>query len=311
MPYVRLDDYSTDFSLFDEARFERPMGGKIHRAVPIETYRGCPNACTYCNSPMHNRIAKGHGAVFLRRRSTSWMRREIARLAKEHSANLLYFVDDSFLARPQREIDAFIEMYADFKIPFWFNTRPEDCTLQTLERLKDVGLFRVSFGIESGNETFRQRHLGRRITNEKLRTCFEVINASGVPYSINYIIGFPYETRTDIFDTIRLAKSIPGYDALTVSIFTPYHGTVLREKAIEAGWLDPEMLTTHTTASSMLTMPQLSSREIDGLMRTFTLYVGFEESEWPEIEKIERFTPDSDTLYAKFAERYRLRQWKT
>ena len=59
-PYVDLDAYSTDFSLFDESRFLRPMGGKIHRALPIETYRGCPNRCTYCNSPMHNRIAKEH-----------------------------------------------------------------------------------------------------------------------------------------------------------------------------------------------------------------------------------------------------------
>ena len=76
--YVNLDDYSADFSLFEESRFVRPMGGKIHRALPLETYRGCPNRCTYCNSPMHNRAARQQNRVYLRRRSAASIKREVA-----------------------------------------------------------------------------------------------------------------------------------------------------------------------------------------------------------------------------------------
>ena len=34
-----------DLSLFEEARFYRPMGGKVYRMFPVETNRGCPYQC--------------------------------------------------------------------------------------------------------------------------------------------------------------------------------------------------------------------------------------------------------------------------
>lgn len=308
-PYVNLDSYSTDFSLFDEARFERPQGGKIFRSLPIETYRGCPHNCSYCNSPMYTAIAKKYNRTYLRRRSIKIIRREIRYLVDNYRLNHLYFVDDSFLARPKREIEEFIEMYKEFSLPFWFNTRPEHCSLDILKRLKDVGLFRVSFGIESGNEEFRKKYLNRPVSNKKLLQYFDIINKSGITYSINYMIGFPSETREMVFETIGLAKKINGYDALTISIFTPYRGTQLRQEAIKSGWLDPNLMTVHTTASSMLTMPQFTSRQIDGLMNTFPLYVKFDESAWQEIEKAERFKPEGEEILERYSKMYRELQW--
>lgn len=308
-PYVNLDIYSTDFSLFDKSRFVRPMGGKIHRALPIETYRGCPNQCTYCNSPMHNRIARGLKRNFLRRKSIEIVRKEIRHLVDDYDVNLLYFIDDCFLSRPRQEIDKFIDMYKEFQIPFWFNTRPERCTFDILRRLKKVGLFRVSFGVESGNEDFRKNILKRKITNKKLLQYFEIIDKSKIQYSINCIIGFPFETREMVFDTIRFVKQIKGYDSITVSIYTPYRGTVLRQQAVEAGWLDPDALTVHTTSSSMLNMPDFTAKQIEGLMLTFPLYVEFDESLWPEIEKIELFDPESEGILEKYTKLYRERRW--
>ena len=308
--YVDLDDYSTDFSLFDEERFIRPMGGKIHRALPIETYRGCPHGCTFCNSPMHNRLAKEDHRVYLRRRSINGMENEIRHLVSDYGVNLLYIVDDSFLARPRNEIEGFIEMYQKYRIPFWFNTRPEHCSLEILKKLKEVGAFRISFGIESGSEDFRKRYLNRHVSNEKLLESFDLIDRSGIEYSINCIIGFPFENRERVMDTVRLVKKLKGYDSITVSIFTPYRGTVLRQMAIEAGWLDPQAFTVHTTASSMINMPNYTARDIDGLMRTFPLYVEFDESFWPELEKAERFEPEGDAILSKYSKLYEERRWE-
>jgi len=307
--YVHLDDYSTDFSVFDEERFIRPMGGMIHRALPIETYRGCPNRCTYCNSPMHNRIAKSENRVYLRRRTAEGIRKEVRHLVDTHKINLLYIVDDDFLARPRKEIDDFIDIYREFSMPFWFNTRPEHCTAEILGKLKAVGLFRASFGIESGNEKFRREKLGRNISNEDIVRSFNVIDKSGISYSINCIIGFPYETREMVFDTIGLMKQIKGYDAVTVSIFTPYRGTVLRDETIREGWLDPQALTVHTTSRSMLDMPYFTAAQINGMMRTFPLYVEFDKSEWPMIEKAELFTSEGDEIFNNYAKQYMKRRW--
>ena len=40
-----------DLSLFEDQRLYRPMAGDWYRMLPVETIRGCPYKCTYCNSP--------------------------------------------------------------------------------------------------------------------------------------------------------------------------------------------------------------------------------------------------------------------
>ena len=40
-----------DLSLFETNRLFRPMGGQIYKMFPVETIRGCPYTCTFCNSP--------------------------------------------------------------------------------------------------------------------------------------------------------------------------------------------------------------------------------------------------------------------
>ena len=163
-------------------------------------------------------------------------------------------------------------MYEEFGLPFWFNTRSETCEPDIMARLKEVGCYRISFGIEAGNEQFRQRILRRKITNQELIAKFrDVIAPSGIAFSLNVIIGMPGETRELVMDTVKLIRSIPGFDALTVSIFTPYHGTILRDVAVQNGWLNSDVITRHTTSSSILRMPKpyLSADEIDGLVATF------------------------------------------
>jgi len=290
-PLVDINDYQPDFSLFDKVRFYRPMGGKIFYTFPVETYRGCPYKCTYCNSPMQTGMSKEVGiGNFLRRKSIQTLRDEIRELVDLYSPEFLYFIDDSFLARPKKEIFEFCDMYEEFKLPFWFNTRPENCTAENMKRLKEVGCYRISFGIECGNDQYRDKVLKRTITNEKLIEQFEIIAESGIAFSVNLIVGMPGETRELIFDTVKLVRSITGYDSLTVSIFTPYHGTVLRNVAVSNGWLDPTSITKHTTSSSMLKMPPpyISSADIDELMRVLPLYCYFPENEWDRLERAEK-----------------------
>jgi len=297
-----------DFSLFDSRRFYRPMGGRIFRTVPIETYRGCPYKCTYCNSPMRvDQAIAGDQGNFLRRKPIPCVRNEIAALIERLNPEFLYFIDDSFLARPKSEIFAFCDMYEEFKIPFWFNTRPENCRLPEMQRLKEVGAYRISFGIECGNEEYRKKVLLRQVTNKQIIDSFSVIEESKIPFALNLIIGFPGETRALVMDTVELVRSIGGYDSLTVSIFTPYHGTRLRDVAVRNGWLDDSIITEHTTASSLLRMPApyLSQQEIDGLMRVLPLYCYFPKADWAEIECAEREGAEGDAILLKFMDIYR------
>ena len=209
------------------------------------------------------------------------LRDEINSLVEKYEPEFLYFIDDSFTARPKKEIDAFCEMYEEFQIPFWFNTRPEATDLEMLKKLREVGAYRMSLGIESGNEEFRQKILRRRGSNEALTAAFDIAHKSSIPFSLNLIIGMPGETRDRIFDTVEFVRTLTGYDTVTVSIFTPYHGTVLREVAVKNGWLPQDYITKHTTSSSALKMPppSVSPRDIDGSMRVLPLCIYFPKEE--------------------------------
>ena len=308
-PLVDMNATRPDFSLFDESRFMRPMGGRVFKMIPVETYRGCPFACTYCNSPAQREYSKAEGlGNFLRRKSMDVLRAELTHYMETFSPTFFYFVDDSFLARPRQEIFDFCDMYEEFGLPFWFNTRSESCEPDIMARLKEVGCYRISFGIEAGNEQFRQRVLRRKISNEELIAKFtDIIAPSGIAFSLNVIIGMPGETRDLVMDTIDLIRSIPGYDALTVSIFTPYHGTVLRDVAVRNKWLDPAHITRHTTSSSILTMeqPYLSSEEIDALVAIFPLYAYFPKSEWDRLRRAEQSDTEGMKLREEYQEIYR------
>ncbi|NQU65059.1 MAG: radical SAM protein [SAR324 cluster bacterium] len=296
-PLVNINDVLPDFSLFDRNRFSRPIGGRVFMAMPVETYRGCPYSCTYCNSPAQRVFSKENDlGVFLRRKKMSVLRDELAQYLELYDPEFCFFIDDSFLARPRQEIFDFCDMYEEFKLPFWFNTRAENCSEEVMKRLAEVGCYRISFGIEAGNEEYRSEVLRRKVSNKKYLEHFKIIADSGIAFSLNVIIGMPGETRDLVMDTVELIRSIEGFDALTVNIFTPYHGTVLRTVAVNNGWLDPKSTTQNLTAKSLLNMPPpyLSSDDIDGLVAVFPLYCYFPKSEWDKIRRAE--TPDEEGM---------------
>ena len=285
---VDINETRPDFSLFEESRFYRPMGGRVFKMIPVESFRGCPYSCTYCNSPWQRTFSTENNiGNFLRRKRMDVLRDELREYQRLYEPEFFYFVDDVFLARPKSEIFEFCDMYEEFGLPFWFNTRTESCEPDVLARLKEVGCYRISFGIECGNEQFRQRVLRRKISNEELIRRFGIIADSGIAFSLNVIVGMPGETRELIMDTVRLVRSVQGYDALTVSVFTPYHGTVLRDVAVQNGWMDAKAITIHTTARSILNMPPpyLNADEIDALAFCFPFYTYFPEDEWERIRR--------------------------
>ena len=305
---VDITDFIPDFSLLDEKRFYRPMGGSIFKTIPLETYRGCPFQCTYCNSPMQVNLARENKiGNYLRRKPMNLLRDEIAGLVDQLQPEFFFIVDDTFLARPKEEVFEFCDMYEEFKIPFFFNARPETCLPKTLKRLKEIGAYRISCALECGNEDFRTKVLKRNGTNVQVTQWFNNLAESKIPHTKNLLIGFPGETRDMVMETVELVKLIGGYDSLTVSIFTPYHGTELREVALKNNWLDPNRHTPSITVSSILKMPPpyLSEEDISGLIRVIPLYCYFPKSEWKEIRRAEKDDEQGNEILEHYSSIYR------
>jgi anaerobic magnesium-protoporphyrin IX monomethyl ester cyclase len=296
---ANITEVVPDYTCFDVKRWNRPMGGRtFNAAVSMETYRGCPYNCTYCNSPNTRDTAKildiGN---FLRRKPASVVEQELHEFKKLYDPDLIMIQDDSFLARPGKEIFEFCEMWSKYKIPFWMNTRIENCRPEYLAALKQAGIYRISLGIESGNAAYRENVLLRKVKNEKYEKFLGYINDSNIPYGLNVIVGMPYETRDMIMETARMVRDARGYDGINISIFQPYRGTKLRQIAVDAGFMDPDHINGWDSGEIgggfmdkwALSMPEpyIQEHELQGLIKTFALYAFYEDKHWPEIHKAE------------------------
>jgi len=296
-----------DYSLFDESRFYRPMHGQLRRMLPITTVRGCPYTCGYCNSPAQRQLYMNEGHVFLRKKKITLVREELEHCLNKYKADSFYFWADTFLIWDDNEFDEFCEMYSEFKLPFWIQTRPETVTEYRFKRLKEIGLLRVAFGIEHGNEEFRSKILRRNIKNDMIINNLGIVTGMGIPISVNNIIGFPTEDRRLAFDTIELNRNIHS-DGINAYAYTPFHGTYLRKMSEDLDYVEKGALARCINNPTMINMKQFPREEIQGIIRCFVLYVKMPKDRWPDIEKAEKSSPDADKIWQELkeecAERY-------
>ena len=296
-----------DISLFEEARLYRPMTGKVYKMLPVETIRGCPFTCRFCNSPDQMRLYKGLGSNFYRKKKMDLVYKELKYFKDVHKVEYNYFWADTFLGMSNKEMDEFCEMYSEINLPFWMQTRPETITDDNMSKLKKVGLHRVSFGVEHGNEEFRKRILDRRWKNKDIIEKLKIPKKYDISFSVNNITGFPTETKKLAFDTIELNRQIDA-DNANIYSFVPFHGTPLRKMCEDMGLIKPETITKCLTAESQLNQPQYPPHEIEEIKKCFSLYVKFPKNRWKEIERAEKNDEEGNRVYnnlkAEYLEKY-------
>jgi len=294
-----------DLSLFEGERLYRPMAGKWYKMLPVETIRGCPYKCAYCNSPTQVEFYKENSNTsFFRKKDVRLVHDELRYFVDHYGMEYGYFWADTFLAMNNREFDEFCEMYQDISLPFWMQTRPETLSEKKIERLADVGLHRISFGLEHGNEEFRKKYLDRSFRNKDIIEKLRIPIHHGVQFSVNNITGFPYETRELAFDTIELNRHIESNNQ-NLYAFVPFHGTPLRKLTEELGYLKHTDITRCLTDKPMLDQPQYSASEVEGLQRCFVLYVGMPKERWGDIEKAEKDTPEGNRIFEELKAEYK------
>ena len=298
-PLVDINEYIPNYRLFEDnpGRFVRPIGGKAYRTLPLETYRGCPYSCTYCNSPTTRQMDRN----FLRRKTIDVVKKELDILREKHDPEFLFIIDDSFTARPKAELFKLLEVLKDYGVPWWCNTRIDDVTPDVLQAMKEAHCDRIQFGLESGNEDYRINYLLRKVKQETYLEKAKVINDSGIPYGLNVIIGMPDETKSMVMDTAELCKQIGGYDGIGVSIFIPYHGTGLREIAVSKGYYPYDRLGSDGfQGKPVIDMPPpfLQTEETVELAQKFKFYAYFDKKYWADIDKATDLS-DWEELYNK------------
>ena len=294
-----------DLSIFEDISLYRAMTGKIYRMAPVETQRGCPYACRFCNSPGKNAFYNAQQAGrFFRKKTMKHVQEELREIVSKYNLEYIFFVTDTFLAMSEKEFDEFCEMYSEFKLPFFMNTRPETVTEKRAKKLKEVGCHRVNIGVEHGNQNFRINIVGRNYKNEIAIKAFEMMYEVEISTVSNNIVGYPDETRELVFDTIELTRKLKCND-INAFTFIPYQGTSLRGLCEEKKYLEKDKLASIYERESLLKMPSISKKEIGGLVKTFVLYARLPRKLWGDIKIAESSTDEGNKKFEELMTLFR------
>ncbi|MFX1383446.1 MAG: B12-binding domain-containing radical SAM protein [Promethearchaeota archaeon] len=293
-PFVNMDELPTpDWSLFDERHLFRPYMGNIYKGSFYIMSRGCPQICTYCvNYALRERL-KGCGKYF-RYQSPETTVNQLKIIKEKYGATWFKFADDSIMLFKIDYLEELAKGLKPLKINFGCSVRPENVTEQKIKLLKEMGMVAASVGIESGNERIRREVLKRNMTNELIINAIELLNKYNIRVSTFNMIGLPGETRENVFETIKLNKRLKVV-ATNVYIVYPYPNTQLNIK-YNVNIYDDNGHIIPVSKASNFALSKMSPSEVDGLLRTFQLYVSLPEKMWPIIKIAEKSDKTANKL---------------
>jgi len=213
-----------------ERKIETPQGKKtvIKEISLFESY-GCPFECTYCSTPVL--IGRGQGRKTYSKPSTEKIMQDV-KLALKTDANAIHFLDDMFFISPQDFIE-FYEALSTLNLSefYWRGmTRApiiERFTDDQLKLLPQSGAWRISIGVESGDEEILKR-IKKHIHLDQVRRTVFRLRQAGIPQvKAFFIMGFPDESLEQIENTRRFIMELKELGLTEISLFQfkPYPGT--------------------------------------------------------------------------------------
>jgi radical SAM superfamily enzyme YgiQ (UPF0313 family) len=198
--------------------------GKVE-ILSIEAGRGCPYHCSFCSShAIWSRRPRFKSATRLVNEAIEYLR--IAPPRKEKL--IVSFEHDDFLSnRP------FFRRFVEEKLasgdPFQYaiTARINHITDEVCDLLADSGCVSVFMGLETGSETLQSSSL------KHLKVCdiiprVQAIRSRDIHVSTNFILGFPDETWSDLYNTVALMLAVNRLGAsINISIMCPEPGSRL------------------------------------------------------------------------------------
>lgn len=288
-----------DFDIFEDRIFYRPYHGEVLRGIDFEFSRGCYHTCSYCVSSAFKDLYGVSSKQYRREKSVDKLVNDLAIITKKHKIQVIKFLDELFLGMSEDKLKIMSEEYQKkVGLPFMIETTIGSLTENKLKYLEEMGCINISLGVECGNDKFRKDVLKKNMSSNKIIEKIKLINSFNMDYSLFTIIGFPFETRDLIFDTINLYKNA-GAKCVSCSYFQPFLGAELTKLCLEKGFTkgDEEDVKYATTQNSSLTLPTISNIELQGLMKTFMLYVYYPKFFYPIIKMTENDSIFGDMLY--------------
>lgn len=202
----------------------------------IMTSRGCPYNCIFCST-------KVVWKRMWRPRSLEKVFEEIELLVSKYQIREIIINDDQFLTKRNR-IDEFCKYFIKRKLDLNFSVDSGVSVWlvdkELLKMMKKAGFYSMRFPIETGNEK-TLKFIRKPVDLLKTKELIKDANKLGFWTSANFIIGFPYETRQEIEETIRYAFSTT-LDFASFLIAKPNAGSDLYDIFKKDGLLDKNVI---------------------------------------------------------------------
>lgn len=207
----------------------------------IMTGRGCPLACTYCFNSYWSKIPDKPRGRYVRRRSVGNVLAELHAAKQRYGLRTVEFFDDTFTFNKPWTLDFLAAYRREIGVPFIVNTHPMYLDEEVIAALGAAGCEQVCLGIQSMDENYRHDMLQRRESNERIERSLTLLDRSGLPYSLDHILGFPDEP---IESHARALECYGRHKPQRVGSFylKYFPGTELTRLALARGWLTPAQM---------------------------------------------------------------------
>ena len=224
-PFPDRESLKLDF--VESMPLDVPAVLSMERFTTMQTSRGCPWPCIFCDIPIFN---EGKW----RARSPQHVVAELKYL-EELGYGSVYFVDDHFLLQPKR-IEAICNGVMDEKltIQWGIEGRVDSVAQHLFPAMAKAHCRTVMFGIESGSQKILDR-LKKEQTLAEVTTAVKNAKKAGIEIVHGFFtVGNPDETIEDMKATFDFASKLPldtfGFNRLCV-----YRGTPLWQEYVKRG----------------------------------------------------------------------------
>ncbi|MEE8377178.1 MAG: radical SAM protein [Candidatus Aminicenantaceae bacterium] len=228
--------------------FDVPGQGKLP-AVNMMTSRGCPFNCSFCATPINWGRA-------VRMRSPQHVIKEIEFLKNTYNVQVIFFFDDTFNASPKRSediCDLIIER--NLNIYWKCDVRMDILKKPLLIKMKEAGLFHLSFGLEAGSERIRNEIVNKKVDLKDFEHMVEWCQELDVIPNAFFIFSHPTETWEEAQETIHIIEQYKDRIEGSIAILHIYPGTPLEKLAREEGILPKDFTWTKKHHSQIITLP--------------------------------------------------------
>lgn len=248
-------------------------GCEFELPATILRSRGCYHRCSFCSIPSFYALT-GHRAP--RFRSPDNVIDEAESVIASTGIREFVFADDNFIGPGEQGRERVRDFVAAVKRRnldwrFSIECRVDEIDEEILSELKDVGLFRVFLGIESGVQRQLDTY-NKRTTVDQNRRAIEMARNLGLIFYPGFIMLDPYTTLDEMIENMRFVRELQLDNKnrpLSSGLMTRlnlYSGTpliervradgLLREKGLDCGYVfrDPA-LRLLINASLALTYP--------------------------------------------------------